>query len=90
MRLTWPSAWHEKGLWGDCVSDKGIGIRRYTVDICDPCAKLDGSECHTAGCIFFLCDMQEVREFMNRALIAPVIDGERFIVQKGRLVCHER
>jgi hypothetical protein len=67
-----------------------IAIRRYTVDICDPCRELQGEECHTAGCIFFLCSMPEVREFMNRALIAPVIDGERIMLQKGRLVGREQ
>jgi hypothetical protein len=61
-------------------------VRRYTVDICDPCRDLDGQECHTPGCIFFLWGMDDVKAFMNRALIAPVIDGERYIVQKGRRV----
>lgn len=50
-------------------------VRRYTVDICDPCINLEPSECHTPGCIFFLCHMDEVSEFLNRALIRPKVDG---------------
>ena len=59
-------------------------MKRYTVDICDPCYRLEGSECHTPGCIFFLCGMDEVGIFLNRALIRPVVDGERINLQRGR------
>ena len=52
-------------------------VRRYEVDICDACMKLEPSECHTPGCIFFLCHMDEVSAFLNRALIRPIIDGKQ-------------
>jgi hypothetical protein len=66
--------------------DDEVRVRRYTVDICDPCRNLEGEMCNTPGCIFCWCGMDEVKQFMNRALIAPVIDGERFILQRGRKV----
>jgi hypothetical protein len=53
-----------------------VQVRRYQVDICDPCMKLEGSECHTPGCIFWLCTMGEVQEYLNRMLLRPLIDGE--------------
>jgi hypothetical protein len=59
------------------ASRKRVTVRRYTVDICDPCYHLEGAECHTPGCIFFLCDMKEVGEFLTRSLIRPRVDGER-------------
>lgn len=51
-------------------------VRRYTVDICDGCLNLDPSECHTPGCIFFLCHMDEVSAFLDRSQIRPIIDGK--------------
>lgn len=44
-------------------------VREYRVSICDPCMKLDGQECHTPGCIFFLCSMPEVRNYLSRMLL---------------------
>ena len=46
-------------------------VRRYEVDICDGCINLEPSECHTPGCIFFLCGIPEISAFLNRALIRP-------------------
>jgi len=70
------SASHTARRAGESANEK-IVVRRYTVDICDPCMKLEGSECHTPECIFFLCGMKEVGAFLDRSLIRPVIDGER-------------
>jgi len=52
-------------------------IRCYSVDICDACVNLEPSECHTPGCIFFLCTMDEVSAFLNRAMIRPIINGKQ-------------
>jgi hypothetical protein len=61
-------------------------VRRYSVDVCDPCIKLEGQECHTPRCIFYLHDIEHVKRLLSEILIAPVIDGQRFVVQKGRRV----
>lgn len=51
-------------------------VRRYSVDICDGCVELQGQECHTPGCIFFLCGMKEVAEYLDRMLLRPkVLEG---------------
>ena len=52
-------------------------VRRYVIDICDACVNLEPSECHTPGCIFFLCGVDEVSTFLDRAFIRPIIDGEQ-------------
>lgn len=46
------------------------------MDICDACVRLEGEECHTPGCRFFLCGMQEVSGYLDRLLIRPKIDGK--------------
>lgn len=61
----------------DAREEAEIPIRRFEVDICDACVKLEGSECHTPGCRFFLFGMVEVGEYLNRLLIRPIIDGVR-------------
>jgi hypothetical protein len=61
----------------DAGKERRMIVRRYEVDICDACINLEPSECHTPGCIFFLCGMKEVGEFLNRALIRPIVDGKR-------------
>jgi hypothetical protein len=48
-------------------------VRRYTIDICDPCLDLEGRECHTPGCIFFLCSMRQVANYLDRMLLRPKV-----------------
>jgi hypothetical protein len=38
--------------------------------------KLEPSECHTPGCVFFLCHMAEVRAVLNRVLLRPEAYGK--------------
>lgn len=73
-----------------CVSGDPVSetiVKRYTVDICDPCMRLEGEMCDTPGCIFCWCTMAEVSEYLNRMLIRPIVDGEQFeSLQEGEQV----
>lgn len=53
-------------------------LRNFEIRICDGCIKMAGRMCHTAGCVFFLCDMEEVGQYLDRLLIRPVINGKRY------------
>lgn len=48
----------------------------YAITICDDCYEFKGEMCHTPGCVFIRCTMDEVREYLNQLLIRPKIDGE--------------
>lgn len=48
------------------------GLRQYTIIICDKCYQLEGNECHTPECVFFLKTMEEVKELLNILLIRPI------------------
>ena len=56
----------------------------YIVSICDQCINLEGSECHTPGCRFFLKSTDEIGELLNVLLIRPIVDGERFDVDYAK------
>lgn len=61
-------------------------VLRYMVSICQPCIELQEQECHTPGCVFWMCDMGEVSEYLNRLMIRPIIDGKQIDpIQKGRV-----
>jgi len=61
-------------------------VLRYVISICQPCIELLGQECHTPGCVFWLCSMREVSEYLNRLQIRPIVDGEQIAPQqKGRV-----
>jgi hypothetical protein len=70
-----------------------MNVRMYSVSICDACIRLDGEECHTAACIFFLRGMDEVREYLNRMLIRPIVGGEPVFTSEEifamAMECHE-
>lgn len=58
-------------------------IRSYRINICDDCIALKGRQCHNPGCVFIRCTMDEVEALCDQLLIAPVVNGERFVLQEG-------
>lgn len=52
--------------------------RTHSVRICNDCYELRGAMCHNSACIFCRWTMAEVAEYLDKLLIRPVIDGERF------------
>jgi hypothetical protein len=61
-------------------------LKEYTVNICDACYELQGEECHTPNCVFYLCDLcdpKTVRHMLNILLIRPIVDGESIKAQAG-------
>ena len=57
-------------------------IQRYTIDVCEDCIHLKGEMCHTPECVFIRCTMDEVKQYLNMLLIAPIVDGERIYISK--------
>lgn len=55
-------------------------IRTATIRICQPCVDLVGEECHTPECVFCFHSVTEAKWLMDKMLIAPIIDGERFVL----------
>ena len=55
-------------------------IRTATIIICQSCLDLVGEECHTPECVFCLRSVAEAKWLMDKMLIAPIVDGERFIL----------
>lgn len=51
--------------------------------ICDACYNLEGQECHTPDCIFYLRSMKEVEEALDLMLIRPIVDGKSIKAQEG-------
>jgi hypothetical protein len=58
----------------------GPRIRTATIRICQPCLDLEGQECHTPECVFCFRSVTEAKWLMDKMLIAPIIDGERFVL----------
>ena len=52
-----------------------MAVKRYAVDICDACIRLDGEQCHDPHCTFCRCSMREVSAILDKTLIRPIIDG---------------
>lgn len=55
-------------------------IRTATARICQPCIDLEGEECHTPECVFCFRSVTEAKWLMDKMLIAPIINGERFVL----------
>lgn len=55
-------------------------IRTATVRICQACVDLKGEECHTPECVFCFRSVTEAKWLMDKMMIAPIIDGERFVL----------
>lgn len=66
-------------------------LKEYTVMICDACYNLEGQECHTPDCIFYLRSMYEAKAALDMMLIRPIVDGESIKAQEGDTVgtCNE-
>ena len=62
-------------------------VRQYQVGVCDACMALEPSECHTPGCIFWLCNMPEVEEMLDRMLLRPMADGKPIMTLEECLSC---
>lgn len=57
--------------------EQGIQLQDYPVTICNACIHLQGNMCHTPGCAFIRCTMEEVKEFLNQTQICPLVNGEK-------------
>lgn len=55
-------------------------IRTATIRICQACVDLAGEECHTPECVFCFRSVTEAKWLMDKMMIAPIIDGERFVL----------
>lgn len=53
--------------------------KTYRIKVCVDCLNLKGEQCCDPGCVFIRYTMREVREFLDMLMIAPVIDGQRYI-----------
>lgn len=54
-------------------------IRRYEIDICDGCMRLEGAMCHTPGCVFIREYTHEIKEHLNRLMLRVEVDGQMMI-----------
>lgn len=59
-------------------------ISRFIVDICQGCLDLEGEMCHTPGCFLCFRTTEEIKEFLNVALIRLSCNNE--MVQEPILV----
>jgi hypothetical protein len=63
-----------------------MGVRRFSILICEQCLNLEGEMCHNAYCTFCRRMMAEVGEYLDILHIRPVIDGERLAADRGTKV----
>lgn len=68
------------------LSDDIKVCREYKITICNDCINLKGKMCNNPCCVFIRRTMDEVKEYLDMLLIAPVIDGKREILDKGRKI----
>ena len=57
-------------------------VRSYRVDVCDGCMRLEGEECHTPGCVFFLRGIREIEEILNTTLLRPKANGSQIFTSE--------
>lgn len=50
------------------------------VRVCQGCIDLKGQECHVPECVFCFKGMDEAKWLLDKMLICPIIDGERYIL----------
>lgn len=50
------------------------------VRICQDCIDLRGQECHVPECVFCFKGMDEAKWLLDKMMICPIIDGERYIL----------
>lgn len=55
-------------------------VHDVVVRVCQDCIDLKGQECHVPECVFCFRGMGEVKHLLDRMLICPVIDNERFVL----------
>lgn len=63
----------------ETVDDEPI-VHTVEFQVCDPCVRLEGEECHTPGCVFCFRSTEVPRRVLNDTLICPIINGERHIL----------
>lgn len=49
--------------------------KEFPVRICNACYNLEDGMCHNPYCVFIRCTRAEVREYLDRILIRPIVDG---------------